>query len=152
MLKNIRNDLLYLLGILNAITKIRKYSKNISNAEELFKINDQLNYNACLNLLSFIGENANKLSDELLLKYKKEADWSRIINFRNRIVHDYQGLDIFIVYRIINDYLSGLEINICKIIENELLLRNFDKEEYLLAKNNEYYKFIDFAKIKFPLS
>lgn len=65
MLKNIRNDLLYLLGILNSIGKIKKYTKEITSSEQFYDVNDQLNYNASLNLLALIGENANKLSFDL---------------------------------------------------------------------------------------
>lgn len=147
MLKSIRSDLLYLLGILNSISKIKKYSSGCNSVEELFAKNDQLNYNACLNLLSFVGENANKLSNELKNKYEK-IEWSKIITLRNRVVHDYQGLDIFIIYKIIKEDLSLLETNVCKIIVDELLTNNFDKEEFLAAKNSDYYKSIDFSKIK----
>ncbi len=148
MLKSIKNDLLYLLGILSAIAKIKKYSEAYKSPEKLFEANEQLNYNACLNLLSFIGENANKLSDKLKSTYK-EIEWDKIINFRNRVVHDYQGLDVFLVYQIISENLYKLEISVCKIIENELQSGNFDKTEYTIAKDDEYYKFIDFSKFKF---
>ncbi|MBI2995620.1 MAG: DUF86 domain-containing protein [Candidatus Melainabacteria bacterium] len=148
MLRSIRNDLLYLLGILNAIEKTKKYSETYKSAEEFFEANEQLNYNACLNLLSFIGENTNKLSDKLKNRYK-EIEWDKIINFRNRVVHDYQGLDVFIVYKIINESLAKLGNNICKIIEEGLHTGDFDKDEYVIAKENKYYRFIDFNKIKF---
>lgn len=148
MLKNIKNDLLHLLGILSAIAKIKKYSEVYKSPEELFEANQQLNYNACLNLLSLIGEKANKLSDKLKIKYN-EIEWDKVISFRNRVVHDYEGLDIFIIYKIISEKLNKLEIDICKIIEGELLCGELDKEEYKIAKGNEYYKFIDFSKIKF---
>ena len=148
MLKNIRNDLLHLLSILNAIGKIKRYSKTYKSPEELFEVNQQLNYNACLNLLSLIGEKANKLSDKLKKNYS-ELEWNKIVNFRNRIVHDYEGLDIFIVYKIVDEDINKLERDICKIIESELLSGEFDKDEYRVAKVDKYYKFTDFSKIKF---
>ena len=41
MLSNKKNDLVYLLNILEHIGKIRKYTKGANDAEELFELNDQ---------------------------------------------------------------------------------------------------------------
>ena len=147
MLKSIRNDLVYVLSILNAIAKIKKYTESYNTAEDFFKANDQLNFNACLTLLANIGENANKLSDELKKKYT-DIEWTKIISYRNRVVHDYKSINIFITFEIVKVKLVELELNICKIIENEIISGNFDKEEYKIASKSEFYKFIDFGKIK----
>ena len=83
MLKSINNDLVHLLGILNSIAKIKIYSEEQVSPEEFYKANNQLNFNACLNLLVNIGECANKLSDELKSKYKK-VEWPKIIGLRKQ--------------------------------------------------------------------
>lgn len=70
MLPSIRNDLMYLLNILESIEKILIYSKDCSDAETFYELNDQLNFNATLNLFANIGENVNKISKELKLIYK----------------------------------------------------------------------------------
>lgn len=54
-----------------------------------------------------IGEAANKLPDELKKKYAN-VDWKRIRGFRNRIVHDYAGVDPEIIWLIIQAYLNHL--------------------------------------------
>ena len=147
MLKNIKNDLLYLLGILNSIAKIKLYSDKYLTPDDLFNANDQLNFNACLNLLTNIGENANKISNELKNKYQK-IEWYKIVGFRNRIVHDYQNIDILTTCHIIKIFLTTLEEDINKIIESELKSGNFDKEEYNTAKISDFYKYINFNNIK----
>jgi uncharacterized protein with HEPN domain len=50
MLPQIKNDLLYLLNILESIEKINLYIGDIDNAEDFYYANDQLNFNATLNL------------------------------------------------------------------------------------------------------
>ena len=148
MLKNIKNDLVYILDILNCIAKIKKYSNDYNNPEGFFEANDQLNFNACLNLLANIGENANKLSDELKSKYP-HLEWPRIISYRNRIVHDYKSINIVATFEIIKKKLVSLEINIIKVIENELRSQHFDIEEFKVAKESNFYRFIDFSKVNY---
>ena len=55
MLPNERNDLMYLLNILEHIGKIWKYTEETNDAEELFELNEQMNLNASLTLLANIG-------------------------------------------------------------------------------------------------
>ena len=148
MLKNIKNDLVYTLDILNYIGKIKRYSKNYNSPESLFEANDQLNFNACLNLLANIGERANKLSDELKSKYSHLA-WSKIISYRNRIVHDYKSINIVTTFEIIKKKLLDLEINFIEIIESELRAQNFDVEEFKVARESSFYRFTDFSKINY---
>ena len=59
------------------------------------------------NHISIIEEAANRLPDE----YKDthpEIDWFRIRGFRNRVVHDYLGIDYSIVWQIKEKYLPQL--------------------------------------------
>ena len=42
-------------------------------------------------------------------------DWQRIRGFRNRIVHDYMGIDYQVVWLIIQDYLPELRLEITRI-------------------------------------
>jgi len=47
---------------------------------------------AVLHHLTVIGEAANRVPEELR-SHHPEIEWSRIISQRNRVVHDYFGLD-----------------------------------------------------------
>ena len=100
MLPNKKNDLLYLLNILESIEKIRLYAAETQDAEAFYQLNDQLNFNASLNLLTNIGESVFKISNDLKEEYPK-ISWIQIKDFRNRIVHDYMGIDLFITFDII---------------------------------------------------
>jgi uncharacterized protein with HEPN domain len=93
MLASIKNDLMYLLNIEEYIGKIQKYTENINSPEELYELNDQLNFNGSINLLVNIGENVSRISNELKAEYT-EIEWQQIKDFRNKIVHDYVGIDL----------------------------------------------------------
>ena len=146
MLPNERNDLLYLLNILEYIGKIWKYTENAKNAEELFELNDQLNLNASLTLLANIGENVSKITEKTKQDYYN-IEWKQIKDFRNRIVHDYVGIDLAMVYEIITNDLRTLKIEMEKIIKNRLQEKIFNMEEIEICRNNKYYKYIEFEKI-----
>ena len=62
---SIKNDLMYLLNILECIEKIILYSADCSDAEAFYENNEQMNFNATLNLLANMGENIGKISYEL---------------------------------------------------------------------------------------
>ena len=138
-----RNDLFHLLGMLESLLKIQKYTKDIHSTEELLEKEDQMVFNACLTLLANIGESINKLSDTAKAGIASE-NIQAIRGMRNRIVHDYAGLDSFIVYNTIKKDLDPLKDTFVKIIHEGLVNKSFDVGEFEAAKNAGFYKFIDF--------
>lgn len=48
-----------------------------------------------------IGEYSNKIPVDVKLKWSK-LDWLKMVGIRNRIAHDYLGVDLNIVWKIIN--------------------------------------------------
>jgi uncharacterized protein with HEPN domain len=77
-------------------------------------MNDQRTVDAVIRNFEVIGEAANRLPDEF--KEKNEIiDWHKIRGFRNRIIHDYMGIDYVLVWEIRNDYLPTLIAELEKI-------------------------------------
>ena len=146
MFTNEKNDLIYLLNILEYIGKIWKYSEKAKNAEELFELNEQMNLNASLTLLANIGENVSKTTEKLKLDYSN-IEWQRIMDFRIKSIHDYAGIDLAIVYEIITNDLKALKLEIEKKIKEKLKLKIYDIEELKLCKESPYYSSVDFKKI-----
>jgi uncharacterized protein with HEPN domain len=146
MLPNKKNDLMYLLNILEYIGKIGKYTEETNSAEELFELNEQMNLNASLTLLANIGENVLKITEKLKHQYP-DIEWQQIKNFRNRIVHDYVGIDLAVVYEVITNDLKLFKPEFERIIKEQTSLKIFDIEEIKLCKESNYYKYIDFEKL-----
>ena len=139
-------DFLYLMRILEHIGKIWIYVKDIKNAHELSEENDQKELNAILTLLSNIGENISKISESTKHEYS-QIPWKEIKGFRNKIVHEYIGIDVEMVYKIITKDLKILKPEISKIIKNRLNEGIFEIECLQNCMNNKYYKHIDFDEI-----
>ncbi len=62
---------------------------------------------AVIRNFEIIGEAANRIDPDFRTK-NPEIEWTRIRGFRNRIVHDYFGIDYEIVWSVIEDYLDEL--------------------------------------------
>jgi uncharacterized protein with HEPN domain len=146
MLADISNDLMYLLNILEYIGKIQKYTEEINSPEEFYEINDQLNFNGSINLLANIGENVSRISSELKAEHG-EIEWRKIKDFRNKIIHDYTGIDLILTYDIIENDLAKLQKKIEEIIKVKTVEKIFDREEIILSKDSNYYTHVRFEKI-----
>jgi uncharacterized protein with HEPN domain len=79
-------------------------------------INDSKTVDAVIRNFEIIGEAANRLSDDFKITYSN-VNWFRIRGFRNRIVHDYMGIDYQIVWNIIENDLDRLVLDIKDISE-----------------------------------
>ena len=66
---------------------------------------DSKTVDAVIRNFEIIGEAANRLPEEFKDRFP-EIDWHRIRGFRNRIVHDYFGIDHSIVWTIKETFLS----------------------------------------------
>jgi uncharacterized protein with HEPN domain len=62
---------------------------------------------AVIRNFEIIGEAASRLPEEFKDGFP-EIDWHRIRGFRNRIVHDYFGIDYSIVWTIKEMFLSRM--------------------------------------------
>ena len=100
-----KKDEANLLSILDSISKIEKYTQDISNEDELF--NDSETFDAVLMNFIVIGEMVVRLSDECTTQHT---------SFRNIVAHDYFGVDAKEVWNIIQLHLPQLKQDIQNII------------------------------------
>jgi uncharacterized protein with HEPN domain len=147
MCKDEKNDLMYLLDILEYIGKIWNYTKDATSVESLYEMNDQLNLNAALNLLANIGESVPKISDELKEEYA-DIEWQQIKDLRNRIVHNYVGINLSIVYEVITQDLKELKAKLEAIVRTKLQSKIFDVAELEATKGSEFYRFLDYEELE----
>ena len=108
-------DILLLLDdMLQSAQKIKRYSKG--HDYNSF-IADDKTVDAVVRNFEIIGEAANRIDQDFRDK-NPEIEWKRIRGFRNRIVHDYFGIDYEIVWSIIETYLDEMIDWLDTIIEN----------------------------------
>lgn len=108
-----REDIYLLEDILEATKKILDFTKGME-FDEFF--NDEKTKDAVARNFEIIGEASVRLSDKLKLN-NKEIDWIRLRGFRNRIVHDYFGIDYTIIWSIIENNLNDLYSTINRLIQ-----------------------------------
>lgn len=99
-----KNDVI-ISKILGYVEKIQKYSANMTY-EEFVK--NELVVEACVFNLSQMGELANKLDDSYIEQHSNIA-WKQVYGLRNRIVHDYEGVNLKLVWEIIEYDLPELK-------------------------------------------
>lgn len=107
-----RDPKLLVADIIDAAGKIKKYTSGFTY--EMF-IEDSKTLDAVIRNFEVIGEAANQLPEDFKDKHTA-IDWHRIRGFRNRIVHDYMGIDYKIVWMIITEYLEQLYSDIERVL------------------------------------
>lgn len=110
-----RNWKLYIEDILECIEKIERYIGDFQFDE--FK-NDSKTIDAVVRNLEIIGEASRNIPEEIKNKYS-EIPWRDIVDFRNRIAHEYFGISLSIAWYIIKQELPKLKQQIKQILEKE---------------------------------
>lgn len=110
-----RDIYLLLDDILQSSLKIKKYTNKLTYEEF---ISNEMTIDAVVRNFEIIGEAANRI-DQDFRDNNPEIEWNRIRGFRNRIIHEYFGVDYEIVWSIIESYLDELIDWLEEIINNK---------------------------------
>ena len=105
------DDEFYLLHIKEAIKKIDSYVNNLDFKRFKKKLIVQ---DAVIRQFEIIGEAAKKLSDDFK-NHNNTIPWKYIIGMRNRLIHNYFGVDIDTVWETIVKDIPNLKKEIFKI-------------------------------------
>jgi len=97
--------------ILQSIDRIIEYTSGMS-LEDFSK--DQKSIDAVARNLEIMGEAANRLPDEFK-ECHSEIEWFKIVGLRHRIVHEYFGIDLEIIWRILQKDLPELHQSLSRI-------------------------------------
>ncbi|HUT31038.1 MAG TPA: DUF86 domain-containing protein [Sedimentisphaerales bacterium] len=103
---------LLLNDIRQAIDRIEEYIENLSF--DGFS-DDQKSADAVVRNLEIMGEAAKRLPQELKEKYS-EIEWHKVVGLRHRIVHEYFGIDLEIIWQILQKDLPELKQQIQQVI------------------------------------
>jgi len=92
-----RDSDLLIEDILTAIRKIERYTSGMDQA--VFR-EDEKTIDAVVRNLEIVGEAARQLPEDFLGRYP-EVPWRQITGLRNRIVHEYFGLDLELIWQVV---------------------------------------------------
>jgi uncharacterized protein with HEPN domain len=103
-----RNSGLYINDILDSIKKIETYTKGLSFKEFAHR---KIVIDAVVRNLEIIGE-ASKNIPVKTKSLHKEIPWKEMAGMRDKITHEYFGVDLKIVWKTIKHSLPVLKKNI----------------------------------------
>ena len=103
-----------LFDILDSIEKIKKYAKNVS--EDDFFDNIQVQ-DAVVRRIEIIGEAVKGLPVSFRNKHT-DIPWKKIDGTRDVLIHDYSGIDVDLVWKIIKNDIPKLKKQIKELLEN----------------------------------
>lgn len=106
-----RKPSLLIKDILNCIEHIQTYTTNLSFDD--FSSNFMA-AEACLYNIQIIGEAVSKLPENIK-QNQPGIPWVLIKGMRNRLIHEYFGTDLPVVWNVITNELPQLKTNLEKI-------------------------------------
>lgn len=107
-----KDAIFFLYDIKNSLIKIAKYTDEITYD---FFISDDKTKDAVERNFEIIGEAVKKLPEELKSKYS-HIPFKQIAGMRDKLIHDYFGVDYEIIWKTIHDKLPEFHKNIDNII------------------------------------
>jgi uncharacterized protein with HEPN domain len=96
----------FIIGkILEHIAKIKVYCQDANFASF---VSDERLQELCAFNLTQMGELVNRMDNEFIASYPA-IPWRNIRGLRNRITHDYEGIDFRIIWDVIENDLGDLQ-------------------------------------------
>lgn len=113
MKKGNRTDKLFLEDIQISMNRIAEYIEGYNYVD--FK-KDNKTVDAVIRNFEIIGEASKKLTDDVKESYP-DIPWHEMYYLRNRVTHEYFGVDYEIIWDIATNYLPENRLMIIKIIK-----------------------------------
>jgi len=111
----IKQDLPYLQHILNAISRIHEYTEK---KEYQYFIENHLVQDGVIRQIEIIGEATKRLSDEIKKKYP-DIPWKDMAGMRDKLIHNYLGVDIDAVWDTVENDIPTLEKQLRNLMKKE---------------------------------
>jgi uncharacterized protein with HEPN domain len=102
---------LRILHIKDRIEKIKSFTEGLTY--EAFT-EDAKTVEAVIRCFQVMGDAAKNIPDDVKKKYPA-VSWREMAQFRDKIVHDYDQVDLSVVWKTLKDRLPALEKELAKI-------------------------------------
>ena len=109
-----KSSAVYLHHILECIARINAYTNAID--EQAF-LKDFLIQDAVIRNFEVIGEAVKKVDPALRRKYP-DIPWKNIAGMRDKLIHDYMGVDVRAVWGVVEDILPDFQQQVKDIIDS----------------------------------
>ena len=103
----------YVADMVEAIGDIESFIKGMTYEDF---IADKKTRNAVIRSVEVIGEAAAKLPDEIRSK-EPQMPWARIVGMRNRLVHEYFGIDNQILWKTVSESIPELNNEVKRLLD-----------------------------------
>ncbi len=108
-----RDGLVFLDDILEACDKVARYTDGMT--VDQFRL-DEKTTDAVVRNLEIVGEAAKKLAPEL--RAMIPIDWKRIASLRDVLIHQYFGVDVDIIWDIVQTKVPDLHEQVARYLRS----------------------------------
>ena len=106
-----KEDIAYIEHILACINKIHAFTKNMTRSD--FE-NNVMSQDAVIRNIEIIGEATKKISKNLKAIHA-DIPWKEMAGMRDKLIHDYMGIDTDVIWETIIKDIPQLEVMIRNI-------------------------------------
>lgn len=104
---------IFLEHITESIREIERHIKNMSEGKFMRDVKTQ---DAVIRRIEIIGEATKNLPSNFRKK-NPHVEWKEIAGMRNKLIHEYFGIDLDLVWSVVNDDIPKLKKQISNLLE-----------------------------------